>query len=156
MTTGRKPTPTALKKLQGNPGGKSLNEREPELPVAKCTCPRHLKGHARKEWKRLVGDLVEYGVLSEGDLRTFEAYCEAYRQWRDAMDAIDKHGLVMTIEDTGYVQQRPEVGIANRALANMLKASAELGLTPSSRSRVVAVDSKRIKQKAVQDFLYGE
>ena len=36
----------------------------------------------------------------------------------------------------GYIQQRPEVAIANKAQERMLAAAKELGLTPASRSRM--------------------
>lgn len=40
--TGRKPKPSALKRLEGNPGKRPLNELEPIPPVIGLTCPKHL------------------------------------------------------------------------------------------------------------------
>lgn len=44
--------------------------------------------------------------------------------------------------DKGYQQQTPWVGIANTNQKLMLQASSEFGLTPSSRSRIVAGNGK--------------
>ena len=50
--TGRKPKPTALKKLEGNPGKRPLNTMEPTPPNVSIHCPQYLLPDARKEWKR--------------------------------------------------------------------------------------------------------
>ena len=54
MARGRRPKPTALKKLEGNPGKRPLNELEPVPPVASLRCPNYLLPEARKEWRRLA------------------------------------------------------------------------------------------------------
>lgn len=38
-TRGRKPKPTAMKILEGNPGERPLNEREPIPPKGNIKCP---------------------------------------------------------------------------------------------------------------------
>lgn len=51
---GRKPKPTAMKVLEGNPGKRQLNSKEPK-PVKKAPrCPNWLEDEAKKEWKRMV------------------------------------------------------------------------------------------------------
>ena len=47
MARGRRPKPTALKKLEGNPGKRPLNELEPVPPVASLRCPNYLLPEAR-------------------------------------------------------------------------------------------------------------
>ena len=45
-TKGRKPTPTAIKELEGNPGKRALNDKEPK-PVKKApACPKWLEPEA--------------------------------------------------------------------------------------------------------------
>jgi hypothetical protein len=39
---GRKPKPTALKRLDGNPGKRGYNHDEPVLPEGLPDCPGHL------------------------------------------------------------------------------------------------------------------
>ena len=46
-TRGRKPKPTALKVLEGNPGKRPLNDREPVPPKATLKCPAWLLPEAK-------------------------------------------------------------------------------------------------------------
>ena len=55
---GRKPKPTALKKLEGNPGKRPLNELEPMPQVTMLRCPNWLEPEAKKEWRRLAPVLI--------------------------------------------------------------------------------------------------
>jgi phage terminase small subunit len=64
---GRKPTPTALKLVAGNPGKRPLNRHEPKPVTAIPTCPAHLMPTAKTEWKRLARYLHDLGVISELD-----------------------------------------------------------------------------------------
>ena len=68
---GRKPKPTAIKELEGNPGKRPLNEAEPK-PVKKApSCPKWLEPEAKKEWRRLSKQLEQSGVLTEVDQAAF-------------------------------------------------------------------------------------
>ena len=53
-TRGRKPTPSAIKALEGNPGKRALNEREPRPEKKAPSCPKWLEPEAKKEWRRLA------------------------------------------------------------------------------------------------------
>ena len=81
---GRKPTPTALKMLEGNPGKRPLNVNEPIPPKGDIKCPSWLLPEAKKEWKRLAPSLEAMGVLTMADLTAFEGYCQAYARWKEA------------------------------------------------------------------------
>ena len=52
-TRGRKPTPTAIKELEGNPGHRPLNKHEPKPMKKAPACPKSLSTEAKKEWRRL-------------------------------------------------------------------------------------------------------
>ena len=45
---GRKPKPTALKVLEGNPGKRPLNDHEPIPPKGELKCPSWLLPEAKK------------------------------------------------------------------------------------------------------------
>ena len=58
---GRKPKPTALKVLEGNPGKRPLNKKEPQ-PEKKAPAARHgWSRKAKKEWKRMAKTLEAMG-----------------------------------------------------------------------------------------------
>ena len=84
-TRGRKPKPTAIKILEGNPGRRPLNKNEPKpKEKKKLQCPSHLNAEAKKEWRRLSKVLIEMGVLTELDTAAFAGYCQAYARWKEA------------------------------------------------------------------------
>ena len=47
---GRKPKPTAVKMLEGNPGKRGLNAGEPKPEKKAHRCPAWLEAEAKKAW----------------------------------------------------------------------------------------------------------
>ena len=134
---GRKPKPTALKKLEGNPGKRKLNTKETVPAKGMPDCPKWLLPEAKEEWKRLCQKLSDMGVLTEIDMAAFAAYCQSYARWKEAQEHIDSEGSTFeTVK--GYQQQIPWVGIANTNQKLMMQAASEFGLMPSARSRIMA------------------
>lgn len=134
---GRKPKPTAIKVLEGNPGKRLLNEHEPVPPKAVLKCPSWILPEAKKEWRRLAPSLESMGVLTMADLSAFTGYCQAYARWKEAEEFITKHGSIFRTP-SGYVQQVPQVSIAQQNLKIMQSFCSEFGLTPACRARIVA------------------
>lgn len=140
-TQGRKPKPTALKLLEGNPGKRQLNSQEP-MPTKKAPkCPTWLDAEAKKEWRRLTKQLEDLGLLTNVDMAAFAGYCQAFARWKEAEEFISKHGTIVKTP-SGYWQQVPQVSIAQTYLKIMHKFCEQFGLTPSARSRIVS-DSGR-------------
>jgi len=138
-TRGRKPKPTALKVLEGNPGKRPLNMNEPKPEKKAPKCPSWLEPEAKKEWRRMSKQLEELGVLTQVDAAAFAGYCQAYARWKEAEEFLSKHGTIFKTP-SGYIQQVPQVSIAQTYLKIMRDFCSEFGLTPSSRSRI-AVDN---------------
>ena len=98
-------------------------------------CPDHLDPVARKEWRRLVRPLFDAGILTVADRAAFAAYCHSYSQWIEAVQKLrETPKLIRT--PSGYVQQSPWIGIANKQLELMGRYMSELGITPTSRARL--------------------
>jgi P27 family predicted phage terminase small subunit len=132
---GRKPKPTALKELQGNPGKRALNKSEPQ-PAGSPKCPPHLDKAAKAEWRRISDELTRLGLLTMVDRAALAAYCASWSRWVSAEESIRKFGLVIKSPKSGYPVQNPYVGIGNTALDTMRKFLTEFGMTPASRSRL--------------------
>lgn len=138
---GRKPKPTALKILEGNPGHRPINTKDP-LPKGRLPrCPDWLEDDAKKEWKRLGKILANMGMLTNMDMTAFAGYCQAYARWKGAEEFISQHGDMVRTPN-GYLQQVPQVSIAQTNLKIMLKFCEQFGLTPSARSRLIGSDEK--------------
>ncbi len=152
---GRKPKPTAVKELEGNPGKRPLNELEPKPQKKAPKCPMWLDAEAKKEWRRIAKQLEELGILTEVDMAAFAGYCEAYARWKEAEEFISKHGTIVKTP-SGYWQQVPQVSIAQTYLKIMIKFCEQFGLTPSSRSRIVADKGANEVYDPMEMMLRGE
>ena len=116
-TRGRKPTPTALKVLEGNPGKRKLNDNEPRPEKKAPSCPKWLEPEAKKEWRRLAKKMEQMG---------------------------------------GYWQQVPQVSIAQTYLKIMNRFAEQFGLTPSSRSRIIADSTGNRSEDEMEALLGGD
>jgi P27 family predicted phage terminase small subunit len=141
--------------VSGNPGNRPLNPHEPRPEPALPTVPAHLSDEAKVEWGRLAHELHELGMLSRIDRAALAAYCQAYADWVEAEQNLQRFGKIIrspqktvtkrnkdgteTVEQQGgYPMQSPYLAIRNKALELMYKFSVEFGMSPSSRSRVTA------------------
>jgi len=153
MPKGRKPKPTAMKRLEGNPGHRPLNDREPKLPRGIPTCPRELSSAAKRHWKHLAIQLWNVGILTEIDQSVLAALCMEWVTWLDAKAKLSKQGLV-TLSGSGSLKPSPYITISNQAMANILRILAELGMTPSSRTRVKTADGP--EQLSLAELLFAK
>ncbi len=171
MKPGRKPTPTALKKLRGNPGKRVLVTSEPKFdPVTHLNPPEWLNEVAKSEWRRVAPQLFAQDLFSEVDHASLSAYCVAYSRWRQAeqlvQQQIDKSSkpvaganalelpLAMEFRTLqGYAQQIPQIGIANSYLDKMRSLAAEFGFTPASRSRLAWTGGEIPKGDPYEEYL---
>jgi len=113
----------------------SLNTTESAMASTRyMECPQELSPIAREEWNRIVGELIELGILSKFDRGPLALYCEACGTWAEATDAIHKYGAMIK-SPSGYPVQSPWVAIANRAAETILRIAGEFGFTPAARSR---------------------
>lgn len=151
---GRKPKPTHLKLVTGNPGKRALNKGEPTPRLDLPMPPPHLSDEAKVEWGRVSQELYDCGLLSTVDRAALAAYCQAYARWVTAEKAITKmaesdaltSGLLIRTSN-GNAIQNPLVGTANKAMKDMVYYAAEFGMTPSARSRIEAAPPPKDNKK---------
>lgn len=148
---GRKPKPTKLKILQGNPGRRPINTEEPTFPSLASDCPSHLGPTAAKEWARVRELFEAQNIFTEADRASLAAYCVCYGRWVDAEDKVRETGM-MVKSPSGFPMQNPFLAIANKALQQMGKITPEFGMTPSSRSRVKPTKEPTKKPKGTARF----
>lgn len=141
MTRGRKPTPTHLRLVRGNPSKRPIPINDLRLPSARPACPRHLTGEARKEWNRLVRLLP--GVITHADRGALTMICTTWARFIEAELAIkalaEKSGGgtgLFVKSPKGYPMQSPWLAVSNRAQEMYARLCVEFGLTPSARTRV--------------------
>ena len=133
---GRKPLPTRVKELLGNPGKRPLNGREPKYPAGVGKAPDHLDEIARKEWNRVAKLLTAAGVVTAVDRGVLAVYCAVWSRLVRAERKVAEEGEVLK-SPAGGMYQNPHLAVANKAVEQIAKLSPMLGLDPSSRSRIV-------------------
>lgn len=154
-TRGRKPTPTAIKMLEGNPGKRALNKNEPKPQKKAPRCPAWLEDEAKKEWKRMGKILEQMGLLTDMDMAAFAGYCQAYARWKEAEEFLTQHGSIVRTPN-GYLQQVPQVTIAQTNLKIVLRFCEQFGLTPSARSRIAADNAAADPEDDMEQLLGGD
>jgi len=137
---GRKPHPTWRKELEGYPGKRGANPNEPKPPTtdeAFTAPPAELTDHplALAEWMRLAPMLAKARQITDADRAALLALCLEWARYLDATAKAKTSGLVVQTPN-GYPIPNPYLSIATKALAGCQRLWPELGLTPSSRTRV--------------------
>lgn len=132
---GRKPRPTKIKILEGEKNKNRINRREPKPHPGRPTCPDHLSTAAKSEWKRIVPQLEDMGLLSKIDRTELAFYCQAYARWKKAEAVLNEKGELYKTQ-SGNVIISPMLWVANRAMEQCHKFLIEFGMTPASRGRI--------------------
>jgi P27 family predicted phage terminase small subunit len=104
--------------------------------------PRHLDKIARREWKQLCPMLERMGVLTEADGIALANLCVDYSILQQAQESLAKVGLLSKTEKTGMIHQSPLLNIIAVTTARVMRGLREFGLTPASRTRVTAAESR--------------
>ena len=136
MTAGRKPTPTRLKMLRGNPGKRAVNRKEPQPANVAPSCPKELSAVAKVEWRRVSKELHSLGLLTRIDRAALAAYCESWSTWIGAIQKVQQTGTIVRAPESGFPMQSPYLSVANQAQKQMRAYLTEFGMTPSARTRV--------------------
>lgn len=108
---GRRPKPSAVKALAGNPGGRPLPKNEPR-PIGLVERPAKLSAGAEIVWKARI---VRAHWLTWADSEKAEMYCELISEYR---------------------QDKPAFPASK--LAQIRNLGSELGFDPGSRARIGA------------------
>lgn len=140
---GPAPQPAALKRARGNPGKRKLNPREPKLGVAAPTMPREMTVTARAEARRLTAEAMTLRVLTRTDRGVILAAAQAYDVWQQAEKELRTLGVLIQEPNVrGYMVTKPNPAakIVADAWRRYVSALCQLGLTPSMRQRVSALE----------------
>ena len=147
MARGPKPTPTKVKKLKGNPGKrKTKTDNEPSSGNFEIKrTPAHLSLIGKQAFKDLVKLVGPEGmkILDNADSMAIEILAETYSEWRELHEEVLKLGMtqeVKTKQGGVMIRQNPAVGMRADAARRLVAMMGEFGLTPSSRSKLIAGD----------------
>lgn len=94
--------------------------------------PKHLAPHARAEWKRIFPQLIARRIVTKADLAGVENYCTMIGVMRQIEEERAAAGGEIDVS---------KFGVLNRAAQTARQLAAEYGLTPTSRTRIGAVQA---------------
>jgi P27 family predicted phage terminase small subunit len=140
---GRKPTPSRLHELRGDPGKRHRSRDGEPRPDALERVPppeKHLHDRAKAVWRRITPELVRMRLISKIDSSSLAGYCSAVATYEEADERLKKEPWTTTTARGGS-RPNPLFKIRADALQQINKFAAEFGLTPSTRSRVKGASS---------------
>jgi P27 family predicted phage terminase small subunit len=132
---GRKPKPTHLKLISGNPGKRPLNDAEP-IPLGDLSEPPDWLTESQKAgWNYAIEHAPAF-LLKKLDRSALVVWVVAEDLHRQASENVAKYGILTEAPNTGYPMQSPYLPVVNKQAQIMLKVAEQLGFTPASRSRI--------------------
>lgn len=172
---GPKPLPANVHRLRGNPSKLNLDADgaiQPDVEIPKC--PQHLLPEARKFWKRLTPELEKLGLVALIDEAALALVCQEYAHWaaheralqadieacqarRVAWEAAPENaGKPWTGGDgfqiptpNGNLTYNPHWVARNKHALMLDKFLASFGMSPSSRGRVTAGNTRQLELPGV-------
>ena len=139
---GRKPEATVVKILSGSKHVREDLENEPIPQGDLETPPAHFTERQRQIWQDAL-DNAPRGLLRRLDASMLAIWVVACETHEKAADAVSKHGLIVKSPVQGAPMQNPYLPILNRQAEIMLRTAAEMGFSPTSRSRISAGDGAK-------------
>lgn len=154
---GRKPHPTQILKLKGNPGKRPLNENEPQPALGFPSAPDYLDEQGKAAYARFAADLEAVGVGTKLDGPALELLAAAYAEYVAAEINVLKYGPIWMEggKEPGKIPSfvhSPYKSVRDRAAKRVCSMLSEFGMTPSSRSKV-QTDAPRKSGDKWEDLL---
>lgn len=135
MTQGRKPTPTLMRVLTGNPQHRPMNAAEEVPPGELFDAPEWMSDQQREGWRHAI-DHAPKGLLRNLDKSLLAAWVIAEDMHRTAATSVARVGLMIRSKHSDVPVQNPYVAIINKQAHIMKGLASELGFSPTSRARI--------------------
>jgi P27 family predicted phage terminase small subunit len=118
-------------------------------------CPSWLDPLAKKEWKRIVNELIELGLLTNLDTTALAIYCDAYSKYLDASKSIQEHGTTVSYTNASgntNITVSPYVQVQTKYADLIRKCASDLGLTVSSRLKITVPKVEKEPDEFEEEF----
>ena len=118
---------------------KGSNSDKEQLKI-RVTPPSQLPSDGRTLWTKIIKNFESVESLTKIDEPNLELFCANYAMYRQALESVKKHGIVIETE-TG-LKKNPAVGVIDTATKTMRSLSTALGFDYQFREKVFAKDEK--------------
>ena len=110
---------------------------------------------AKKEWRRVVPQLLAIDVIGNLDLEAVAGYCNAFASYRKATEQLSKEPLVYeSVDQLGNTvhKENPTIKVQTVAAQEMRRFADMCGLTINSRLKAAATKTKQQADDIEQQF----
>jgi P27 family predicted phage terminase small subunit len=151
MTRPRQPIDLIVAKGKKNLTKKEIEERkssEVKAPADKIKSPSYLPNNLKKEFKRIAGELIDIGIMSNLDCEALARFIVSEYNYQKITKKLLKTG----VDNEKYL----DLLLMQEKLFKMCRQSAgDLGLTISSRCKLVVPKKEDKKELTEEEKLFG-
>jgi P27 family predicted phage terminase small subunit len=111
------------------------------VTIARPVMPKDLLAEAKAEWRRVVPELEEIGLLAKVDRAVLIRYCTAWADWVELQHLLVQDGKVLK-GARGHLVRNPLWLMRKDAEQTVAELGKQLGLTPVARLRAGVVHER--------------
>ncbi len=113
--------------------------------------PATLPPEAKSDWQTAAADLVGRGLLPSSCIPVLETYVGALHVARKCREALAEHGVLVTAKG-GQLKPNPAAAMLAKANETIARLAADLGISPTGRSRSGIRDQVSKHDKEIDPF----
>jgi P27 family predicted phage terminase small subunit len=140
---GRRAEPAQSKVIKGN-FRPDRHDHGPKVEMRAPVCPAWLPRHAKKYWREIAPQLEQAGLLAIVDSAVFAAHCDSVGRFEEVTRKLKRLDDLLDVTPQKYLVQSALFTIRNKLWDQVMRSSAEFGLTPAARSKVKDTGQQRL------------
>ena len=112
--------------------------------------PAWLEAPSKKEWRRVVPQLLKIQVAGNLDLSSLAGYCQAYARYMTATKQLNDQPLI--VMDGGKLTENPLIKVQTTYAQEMRRFADMCGISISARLKASATKTNKIEDEIKADF----
>jgi len=133
------PQPYARRRNRRQTSGKSVTISRPAMP-------RDLPPEAKAEWRRIIGELEQAGLVATIDRAVLIRYCTAWSDWVELQGLLERSGKLLK-GARGHLVRNPLWFMKQDAEQTLADLGRQLCLTPVARLRAGVAHERKTEQE---------
>ncbi|MED1419028.1 phage terminase small subunit P27 family [Bacillus smithii] len=151
MARPRQPIDLLVYKGKKNLTKKEIEERkaqEVKAPNDKVKAPTYLPKELKREFKKIADQLIEIGIMTNLDVDALARFLIAKKLYLDLTQKL--------LENSNLLLDKDLVGTQDKLFKQCRAAASDLGLTISSRCKLVIPKKEEEKPKSKEERLFSD
>ena len=114
--------------------------------------PAWLEPAAKKEWKRVVPQLLKIQVAGNLDLSAIAGYCQAFSKYQAVTKDLNGQSLLVLDPASGKLIENPLVKTQTTYAQEMRRFADMCGMSISARLKASAIQTNKVEDEIKADF----